>query len=275
MSEGFLYRARKWLLQRVTSNRNATQHELLEDTDWDVLVILDACGAENLRSVAHWPVETAVSPASCTPEWIRECLSSGVLDGSRIVSANPQYEKFDIDASVEPYYETHWDDGLSTVLPEPVLDRVDEVTEGEERVVAHLQQPHWPYVAKLDRSWKLAYSDTGPWEGEGDSTQAAMQRGYIELDEAKQAYRASVHSAWKSLTPYLRSWAEESLTTVVTADHGEAFGEFRNVGMYEHPCGCHLSGLTHVPWVEIRPERSDSKGAGSVEDRLKALGYAE
>jgi hypothetical protein len=239
------------------------------------MIILDACGSEALKSATYWPTETEVSPASCTPEWIQKAQSSDILENSRIVSANPQYEKFDIEALVEPYYETHWNDRLSTVLPEPILDRVDEIIDSEKKIVAHLQQPHWPYVAKLDDSWHLAYSDTGPWDGRMYSTQAAMQRGFIELNKAKQAYYASVHSIWNVLTPYLRKWTENSITTIVTADHGEAFGEFRNMGMYEHPCKCHLSGLTHVPWIKLDPDEKVSKAAASVEDRLNALGYTD
>ena len=218
MKEPFPYRARKFLCQQVTGRRGGSQHRRLDATDWDILLVLDACRADALREVAHWPVETVTSPASCTPEWLGECVSSGVL-----------------------------------------------------------QQPHWPYVAKLDGSWRLAYDDLGPWsdsDGEIDSLQVAMARGHVDVEAASDAYSAAVWSVWDAIAPYLREWLDAGYTTVVTADHGEIFGRARELRLYEHPCGCHVDPLVEVPWVEFRP-RTATDAAESVEGRLKALGYAE
>jgi hypothetical protein len=275
MKEQFSYRARKWLLRQVSSNRHATQHRKIINNDWDILIILDACRAGVLKSVANWPVETVVSPASCTPEWISEMESYGILD-NKIVSANPQYEKLDVD--VESYYDTHWNDQLSTVLPEPVLNRVNKLADDDMKVIAHLQQPHWPYVAKFGESWKLAYSELGPWDsvkGEIEAVQVAMARGHIDLNKARQAYLASVKSIWSTLVPYVNQWTDQSLTTVITADHGETFGQFRDMKFYEHPCKCHISPLTNVPWIKIGPDRAGNGPESTVQNRLKALGYAE
>jgi hypothetical protein len=73
----------------------------------------------------------------------------------------------------------------------------------------------------------------------------------------------------------------EAEKVVITADHGEAFGE-RN--FYRHPVACPLSCVREVPWVETTatntgsveptapdPERVDT--ASSVEERLEQLGY--
>jgi hypothetical protein len=275
MKEQFSYRARKWLLQKVSTNRRANQHRRLENTDWDILVVLDACSASALKTVANWPIETVVSPASCTPGWLTSIQNTDILDG-HIISANPQYEKFDM--AVEPYYDSHWDDDLSTVLPEPILDRASELADTNERVIAHLQQPHWPYVAKFDSSWKLAYPDLGPWNEDGkniDATQVAMARGHIDLNKAKQAYYASVHSVWSTVVSYANQWSNQSLKTVITADHGETFGRLKHIGFYEHPCQCHIPPLTHVPWVEIAPDKVEMSKDNTVANRLKALGYAE
>ncbi len=273
MKEPFSYRARKWLVQKVTSDRDETQRERLAEADWDILLVLDACSAETLASVAHWPVETVVSPASCTPQWLKALKETGVFD-RHVVAANPQYEKFDIE--VDPYYDSHWNDRLSTVLPEPMLDRVTDVADCDTEVVAHLQQPHWPYVARFDDSWRLAYSDLGPWGGpdqEVVSTQVAMAREHIDSQQAKQAYEAAVRSVWSVLVPYVKEWADQSLTTVITADHGETFGRLGELGFYEHPCRCNIPALTRVPWVQIEPNDNDNTSEPTVQNRLNALGY--
>lgn len=280
MQEQFRYRAWKWLLQRLTSRRNANQLDKLAQVDWDILVVLDACRADLLRQVAQWPVETAISPAGCTTEWLEMVARTDVFDGVHVVSANPQYGRADVELgcdTLEPYWEDAWDESLQTVPPEPVLDRATEVFETQNRpVVAHLEQPHWPYVAKLGRSWELAYPEVGPWNEDGSeivSMQVAMQRGHLDIERAYDAYRASVASVWSTLVTYLQQWHEADGTVVVTADHGETFGRLRDLKLYEHPCSCHVSPLVSVPWVMLTPRGTPRDPAEDIQDRLQALGY--
>ncbi|MFC5278678.1 hypothetical protein ACFPM1_07905 [Halorubrum rubrum] len=66
----------------------------------------------------------------------------------------------------------------------------------------------------------------------------------------------------------------------ITADHGEAFGEF---GFYRHVIGCPLPCMRRVPWVKTKasdtgtyePEAPDPTmgETASTRDRLKQLGY--
>lgn len=60
----------------------------------------------------------------------------------------------------------------------------------------------------------------------------------------------------------------------MTDDHGEIFGQFRELTLYEHPCGCHIEPLVEVPWVEFQP-RETAVMAESVEGRLEALRHTE
>lgn len=281
MKERIDYRARKWIIQQFTSQRESDQFTRLQTVDWDILVILDACRADVLRQAADWPVNTAVSPASCTPQWLQLIESNGIFEGAHIISGNPQYEKVDINinnSTVEPFWRTYWNNTMQTTLPEPILNGVDDaVQDSSNRVVAHLQQPHWPYVAKLEHEWMLAYNKLGPWHLDGkevSSVQVAMQRGIIDSKSARRAYESSVRSIWKSLIEYLVRWIKNGYTVVITADHGETFGRIQDLGFYEHPCRCHLSPLVQVPWIELAPTE-ETRQIDSVEDRLRALGYAE
>jgi hypothetical protein len=282
VKEPFVYRAWKWAIQQLTGRRSGDQLERLDTVDWDLLVILDACRADVLRSVAEWPVPAATSPASCTPEWLRCVADAQMFEDAHIVTANPQYDDIDLGAAaVESYWESHWDDARQTVLPEPVLDRVDDLlADGTRRIVAHLQQPHWPYVATLDGLWYLACEDLGPWHVEGsddliESVQVAQARGRIDASRAEMAYRSSIHSVWDTLEPYLAAWMDRSHRVVVTADHGETFGATRDFRFYEHPCMCHVRPLTEVPFVKFIGTEPDAMAGSAVEDRLKALGYTE
>lgn len=276
------YRAWKSALQKLTSVKSSNQLNKLSTTDWDILIVLDACRLDFLESSANWPIESVISPASCTPEWLDKVASSRVLSGSRVVSANPQYEKVDADLGceeIEPHWETHWDKTLQTTVPEPVLDRVGEISrESSGKVVGHLQQPHWPYIAKLGEEWLLAYNKLDPWNNKNKqitSLQVAMQRGLVDIGIAKKAYESSVNSVWSTLKTYLARWVSNGNTVVVTADHGETFGRYREFGLYEHPCRCHVSPLVKVPWIEISAGDKPTKASDSVEKKLQALGYAE
>lgn len=280
MKERIDYRVQKWFTQQLTTGRTANQFERLETIDWDLVIVLDACRVDSLRRAANWPIDTVISPASCTPQWLQQITSSGVFADTHIVSGNPQYEKIESKEetmNIERIWETSWDTHRQTVLPEPILDRTSEIRDDGHRVVAHLQQPHWPYVAKLDDTWLLAYDDLGPWQsadGDIESLQVAMQRGLIDTKRANRAYEASVKSIWETLIPYLIRWIEQEYTIVVTADHGETFGRIRDLRFYEHPCGCHLPPLVRVPWVKFQPTQTTEKG-DKIEDRLRALGYAD
>lgn len=282
MKERLRYRAWKSIIQGVTSSRGATQLDRIESVDWDVLVILDACRADVLTDLADWPIDTVVSPAGCTPEWLSCVADRGAFSGSHVISGNPQYDKVNAELdcdTVEHYWDTNWNSSLQTVLPEPILDRTTELFESQDqRIVAHLEQPHWPYIAKLGGSWELAYPDLGPWRVDGASNeplslQVAMERGYIDLKQAYSAYQASVASIWSTLTEYVKHWHSAGGTVVVTADHGETFGRFQDLQLYEHPCSCHVRPVVTVPWVKFTPRGSSGDGNSTVEERLEALGY--
>lgn len=72
--------------------------------------------------------------------------------------------------------------------------------------------------------------------------------------------------------------------TVITADHGDLFGEW---GLYSHNCGILHPNLRRVPWVETTATDRKSSNPDNilegyetidndtmtVDDRLDALGY--
>jgi hypothetical protein len=151
---------------------------------------------------------------------------------------------------------------------------------GASPVVAHLQQPHWPYVARIDERWELAYPELGPWSDGDDlirSMQVAMARGEIDTEHAYRAYQASVRSIWRTLLPAIEGWVADGNRVIVTADHGELFGGMGDWTMYEHPCKVGVRPLTAVPWVEFAASKQapDDGDDDTVQDRLEALGYAE
>jgi len=275
-AEPFSYRARKWMLQKTTHLfHRPTQFTRLEDEAWDVLVVLDACGAGHLQEVAPWPVDACVSPATQTPDWLEAAERAGVLADATVVAANPQYSKVDPNlgtTEVIDLSESAFDDSLGTVPPDPVLDRAVEVTDGGDGpVVVHLLQPHGPYIHRVGGSW-VDGLDTDWRDRPSDHTslQVAMAAGSIDPAAAKRAHRASTRSICETLEPYLEHWLADGATIAVTADHGEVFGELRNARLFAHPGKCYLPALTRVPFSTFVPPRDVDR---TSRDRLEALGY--
>ncbi|WP_135534894.1 hypothetical protein [Halostella pelagica] len=281
-AEPFTYRARKWAVQQISPVwHRPDQLERLEETEWDVLVVLDACRYDVLREVAEWPVDAVQSPGSNTSEWLSSVKAAGTMHDAYVSTANVQYSKVDVGSEVRACWETHWDDYLNTVLPEPVLEATDErVSDGETPAVAHVLPPHAPYVGVCGEEWLPLFPDVEEWHGEqaanpGSRSQRLFSSGEIDPEKAWQAYRTSVRSTWAVTREYVGRWVSDGQTVVVTADHGELFGRYREFGLYVHPTRCYVPALVTVPFAVFKPRREVQNGAGSVEEKLRALGYAE
>lgn len=279
------YRARKWALQRLTARRRRfEQHDRLDELDWDVVVVLDACRWDTLQAVTEWPIERCRSPGSATGEWLSVVSETGVFEDASIATANANYAAHDVSAEeIHPIWRTDWNDRLGTVPPEPVLDRANELLrDGSRRVVAHLLPPHAPYIAKVGGTWVPAFPDVDIWKrnpereyGDKLSPQVSMATGHVDLRRARAGYRASVESTWRAVTEYVGEWVADDHTVVVTADHGETFGRIRDWRLYGHPNGCHVAPLVRVPFVTFEAGERPEHSPDSVEETLQALGYVE
>jgi len=155
--------------------------------------------------------------------------------------------------------------------PEYVTDRGIAVgREGDhDRLILHYMQPHAPYSANAIRE----------------------KRGLYEYEESPFSYlndSGDRNTVWTSYLDELRYVLDEISSllknidaekVVVSADHGEAFGEY---SVYNHHTGSIHPKIRKVPWVttsatdtrtrstHIEPRERDSV---SVEDTLGALGY--
>lgn len=96
-------------------------------------------------------------------------------------------------------------------------------------------------------------------------------------------WRAYIENLQLTLPHVERLCDELPGKTVVTSDHGNAFGEW---GVYGHPHNRYLDCLINVPWLEFDGDDTRKKvttgeidetttefDEGVVDDRLSALGY--
>jgi hypothetical protein len=286
--------------------------------EWDVLVLLDACRVDALKTVAPEydflpspdQIDSITSVGSCTPGWMSETFAPDYatdLQDTGYVSANPHtasnhgaYANLPIESSqfalLDEVWKTNWNtEGTPTVAPDSVTEHGIAAWQqrrrfGMDRLIIHYLQPHRPY-----RTFGYEKSNH-PSEATVGATDEAVENeeGLLETNRWQQLSRGEIDKStmWNAYVDNLH-WVLESIsdlvanlnaTVVLSADHGEAFGEW---GIYEHPPKSPVPEIRQVPWVELEttdngeynPAVSFDK-EGLVESeirehRLKQLGYLD
>lgn len=256
------------------------------DTEWDLCIILDACRVDELRRLASsydWLTDVGSFPsvASCTWDWMpRTFTNDASLADVAYVTANPFSEQFcDADefATLDEVWRYAWDDERGTVRPRPVTDRA--IHHGREtdadRLLVHYIQPHVPFL--VENSQGISRGNFSPNSESALDDWDRVTRGELNRKTAIDWYRQTLETALKEVDLLLSN--VDANHVVVSADHGEAFGE---AGVYGHPSDVDLPCLTTVPYVGTTaadeqshtPERYDRDGTNpSRDEQLQALGY--
>lgn len=278
ISEPFPYRAWKWAWQKLPARRRADSlFSRLNEVDWDVVLILDACRYDALQKVADEAVVDSVyASVSSTPEFLDAAKELEVFENAAYISANPQTKDRSpgTDIDLIPTYEELWDERLDTVPASPVLETVRDEVSDTKRVVGHLIQPHYPHICEIGGQTVPVPDGLHPqahgmkWVA-GNGFQEILASGQVDLSTARESYDACVDYAWDNASAVAANLAEEGYRVVITADHGECFGEW---GFVEHPVGVRIKPLVRVPWVVFEPP-SATKTHETPTEQLAALGY--
>lgn len=287
------------------------------EKDWDVLLVLDTCRPDVLEEVApeyeFLPsnVPTMNSLGSASPEWLAKNFSPEYapeymdeVENTAYITANlfsdglePEHV-FD-DATFDPgrfllcdeVWQYGWDDEYDTTPPDAMADRAISVMreQNPDRLIVHFMQPHTPYRMLYDKYPEWFDSTHGGDEDDAPHRRdrdwrlwQRLRHDVISREEVWEAYRDNLR--WvldEGVTPVLENVDAE--TVAITADHGEAFGEW---GLYAHPHHVPAPVLKRVPWVTttatdtgsyeptLEPEIGNVSN-DEITDRLAALGYHE
>jgi hypothetical protein len=262
------------------------------DREWDVLVVLDACRADLLQSVAPEvgvvdDVETVHSVGSSSSEWLENTFGDHLeTERTVMVTGNTwtdRYLEADAFAVLDEVWKYAWNEDIGTVPAEAITDRAVALARDRnpDRLVVHYMQPHHPFVPDplADDSGMIRTgshsSISNPW--------ILLRRGDLAADTVWDAYEANLRHVLEEVATLVENVAGR---VAVTADHGNLFGEW---GLYGHPAHTPVPALLSVPWAETtgggaqthtssrRPPESlpvtRVYGAASARDRLDALGY--
>ncbi|MFC7135345.1 MULTISPECIES: hypothetical protein [Salinibaculum] len=278
--------------------------------DWDLLIILDTCRLDALKLVASEydfltpnKIETATSVGGSTLEWTAntfthhfrdEIVSTGFVSANgwprRILREgyNPEQQ---LDMSVLPkFWSTVSESDLGVHIPawkygpgrgaesdqpqasaETVVDFVIRLGREQEfdRVIAHLIEPHYPYVGALEQRGDIPVSKFGvlPWR---------HVESKKDIDLLWDLYIQELRIGLDSIERLLNNFDAERV--LITADHGEAFGE---LGVFGHNTGSLHPKVRQVPvtWTtaddhgSYHPPKYEEDQNMTVEQNLEALGY--
>ncbi|WP_162991414.1 alkaline phosphatase family protein [Halostella salina] len=281
------------------------------EDDWDGLIVLDACRVDALREVQDeyeflTGIESQWSRGSNSKEWLENTFTAEYLnriDSTAYITANPFVNELDGSPPDPSGYPPGRDSAIcnnrltSGLIRDDVVSAEDfgdiielwDLATGEddpqthpspvtdcaittarktdyERYIIHYMQPHHPF-----------YGDAGdkPWNKEP----FRYLKNGGDYEAVRDAYIDNLRLVLDHVELLLENFDAESV--VITADHGELFGEW---GLYSHMVGVPHPNLRKVPWVETTAsdtgsyepeyERSDERvSEDELQERLKALGY--
>lgn len=255
--------------------------------DWDTLIILDAARYD-LFAETNWldgDLRRVNSCASHSLEFIHQNFEGKELHDTVYVTANPyvrelsQHTFHAIDSLLEAY------DTYRAIRPEKVTERAIAAHEEypNKRMIVHYMQPHAPFIGEYGQYLQSEYLD-----GEEVSEARWMDdvlwdpECSVTVGQIKKAYRENLELGLEKAEELAENVDGK---TVITADHGELFGERTRpipAKLYGHEPFVHHDDLVSVPWLELpanarREVRADPPERGVApevtEEQLAALGY--
>lgn len=263
------------------------------DEDWDTLILLDACRYDDFKARCgpEGNLESHISRGSDSPEFIKENFVGREPHDTVYVTANPHVHMVDENVfhAVIDDPLSNWDEKTKCVRPEEVTEAAIRAHEEypNKRIIVHYMQPHDPPLGPTGDELREQI-DLGGVETSAESSEVrlfeAVANGDIEVKKARKAYRETLDIVLEDVEELL---AEIDGRVVVSADHGEMFGEqpYPILGrLYEHYRHPHTAELCKVPWlvadrgsrrstVSETPVDTEDTADEGLEEKLEALGY--
>jgi hypothetical protein len=277
--------------EQVGEKLNRWRGERVLERDWDNLILLDGCRYDLFAEeiAIDGELDSLRSAGSTSHEYFVNNYDGGTFPEVAYISANTWFHKIEAEfADIIPAREILWDEEVMTVLPQDLTEHVLSISDEyqDKRLVIHYMQPHMPFLTRTDGgvqkhevsrgSGLYKYSknpdpEIRPWW-------RRLREGELTRNEVITAYRETLRIVLEDITPLLEGLQGR---TIVSADHGNGFGE---AGIYGHPGNRSHHNLVKVPWFIIEGNnRKSIKSADQLvstrelstvdEEKLHALGY--
>lgn len=248
------------------------------ERDWDICCILDGCRYDTFEEVYDGRSDRIRSVASTSPTWISRTFESTGASNVAYISANPWSDRVDTERfgyfHLESTQETQY--GIETVPPENLADRTIDVWRDREQhdldtIVVHFMQPHVPF--RNFPSLFEEFQGTTTW---GSKVWGRIDSGDISREQFFEAYRDNLEWVLEDGVKLIKENCDA--TIAVTADHGNAAGEW---GYYGHPKHSPVSSVRVVPWAMVEgsdrgirtPDVGHKQEETDIDEQLRELGY--
>ncbi|OKY77392.1 MAG: Arylsulfatase A family enzyme [Candidatus Methanohalarchaeum thermophilum] len=134
---------------------------------------------------------------------------------------------------IENVWDYGWNKELGMVDPEAMIEKTQELKKQypKKKFIIHFLQPHHPYL----------------FEDNEKEVSPLTISSSKDKEIAKKAYKKTSKLVLDKLQKLTDEFNNEK--TIITADHGECFGEYK---IYGHPFGVYTPKLVEVPWFEVK-----------------------
>ncbi|HEC65572.1 MAG TPA: hypothetical protein ENI23_09770 [bacterium] len=256
------------------------------EEDWDNLIILDACRFDFFEKVykdyLDGTLEKRISKGSNTGEWLVKTfpdkydyvyISANPYINSRGIPLNKcrlEYKNYSWNAvehfsKIIDVWDFGWSKEIKTVHPRNVnIAYLSNIY--KKKTIIHYMQPHYPYISYKKETFEV--------KGHKYLTKI-MKKNYAILRKNAPLITQKITNLLRQPNTLKRICKKEGMEqllyyyeenlrivlkhisriindldgkTIITADHGEAFGE---QGIWQHPPETYIPVLIEVPWLEV------------------------
>lgn len=161
------------------------EKQAINETEWDYLIVLDACRYDEFEKMydqfVEGELEKRISPGGGTAEWLYKTftsrynydyISANPFINSYGIPLNQSFKGFEHDWNPTEKFRTiidswdeDWDEEVDTVRPEDLTDRALQ-HESSRSTIIHYIQPHRPYIScpEEGKVWNARERITGTEE---------------------------------------------------------------------------------------------------------------
>jgi len=244
---------------------------LVLDKKWDYLIVLDACRYDFFSELNKIPgkLKKIKSAGSDTEEWLVKNFENKKTDIIYLASNPKVIRTKNVKNSfwrLENVWDYGWDNELDTVPPQEVSKAALKLskTYPNKRMIIHYMQPHAPYIGKTKITFPKKEGEHSRCMSVFEINDKVMFENY-DITLIKQAYKDNLKLVLKDVEELVKKLPGK---VVITADHGELFGE---KNLYFHPRGIYIKELIEVPWFIVDNTKKKNKEQTKTDKILASL----
>ncbi len=271
------------------------------DEKWDNLIILDACRYDFFYMMFKkynlgGQLEKRISRGAHTSSFLAENFKNDYYSDIIYISATPYVDMMLKGKlfKIISVWKDEWSEVYHTVLPEVMYRNTLSIINKYpgKKLIIHFLQPHYPYIENnieidalenlretaLTHKTKVKKALGGKKKDKFFALSSSEVYSTIDVKIHIRGYCKNLEYTLPYVKKLLKVLPGK---TIITADHGEAFGEYIHpffpIRYYGHRKGVRIPILVNVPWLIVNQEKEEiidkktSLEAQIISDKIKQL----